>query len=61
LPDLQAQAEKQRQEVELKHVEAEALKKQVSALQEALEAAQRPRWEKMFSSGAPYPSASAKD
>lgn len=33
LPDLQKQAEQRAQELELKHVEAEALKKQVEALQ----------------------------
>lgn len=50
LPDLQKQAEEQRQGVELKHVENEALKKQVAALQEQLDAARRPWWKKWFES-----------
>lgn len=50
LPDLQAQAEQQRRDVELKHVEAEALKKQVAALQNEVEAAKRRWWHKWFAS-----------
>lgn len=49
LPDLQKQAEKQQQEVELRHVENEALKKQVAALQAQIEEQKKPWWKKMFS------------
>ncbi len=51
LPDLQKQAEKQQQDVELRHVENEALKKQVAALQIELESAKQPWWKKVFGSG----------
>lgn len=50
LPDLQKQAEQRAQEVELRHVENEALKKQAAALQEQLEIARRPWWKKLFES-----------
>ncbi len=50
LPDLQKEAEKQRQDVELRHVENEALKKQVAALQEQLTNAKLPWWKKWFES-----------
>lgn len=48
LPDLQKQAEQRAQEVELRHVENEALKKQIAALQADLEAAKKPWWKKVF-------------
>lgn len=51
LPDLQKQAEQRAQEVELRHVENEALKKQIAALQAELETAKQPWWKKVF--GAP--------
>lgn len=58
LPDLQKQAEQRAQEVELRHVENEALKKQIAALQADLEAAKtdlqeakQPWWRKLFSAG----------
>lgn len=53
LPDLQKQAESQRHDVELKHVENEALKKQIVALQSELEAAQKPWWKRWFVSTNP--------
>lgn len=51
LPDLQKQAETSRTDVELKHVENEALKKQIGALQAQLEEAKRPWWKKVFGTG----------
>lgn len=55
LPDLQKQSEQRAQEVELRHVENEALKKQIAALQEDLAAAKsdldeakQPWWKKLF-------------
>ncbi len=50
LPDLQKQTEKQQQEVELRHVENEALKKQVAALQAQIEEQKKPWWKKWLSS-----------
>lgn len=50
LPDLQKQAEVNQKDVELKHVENEALKKQVAALQEQVEASKRSWWKKLFGS-----------
>lgn len=54
LPDLQKQAVERAQELELKHVENEALKKQVVALQQQLEAVQKPWWKKMFAAPATH-------
>jgi hypothetical protein len=51
LPDLQKQAEERAKALELEHVEKEALKKQVVALQDELAAVQKPWWKKMFQSG----------
>jgi len=48
LPDLQKRAEATQQDVELKHVENEALKKQVAALQQELETAKKPWWKRVF-------------
>ena len=50
LPDLQKQAESSQKDVELRHVENEALKKQIGALQAQLEEAKRPWWKKVFGS-----------
>jgi hypothetical protein len=50
LPDLQKQAEQDRKDVELRHVENEALKKQVAALQEQMQQLQKPWWKKIFES-----------
>lgn len=46
LPDLQKQAEKSQQDIELRHVENEALKLQIAALQKELEAVRKPWWKK---------------
>lgn len=51
LPDLQKQAEERAKALELEHVEKEALKKQVMALQDQLQVAQRPWWKKMLQPG----------
>lgn len=58
LPDLQKQAELRAQEVELKHVENEALKKQIDAiiaeqatLQTQVEALKQTWWRKLFAPG----------
>lgn len=48
LPDLQKQAEERAKQLELEHVEKEALKKQVAALQTELQAAKQPWWKKVF-------------
>lgn len=52
LPDLQKQSEQSQKDVELRHVENEALKKQIAALEAKLEDAQKPWWKKWLSSGA---------
>jgi len=51
LPDLQKQAEQRAQEVELRHVENAALKKQIAALQEQVEASKKSWWKKLFGTG----------
>jgi hypothetical protein len=48
LPDLQKQAEQRAKDVELRHVENEALKKQIAALQEQVEASKKPWWKKLI-------------
>jgi len=51
LPDLQKQAEDRAKQLELEHVEKEALKKQVAAMQEQLQLSQKPWWKKWFAAG----------
>jgi hypothetical protein len=48
LPDLQKQSEQSQKDLELRHVENEALKKQIAALQRELEHTKRPFWQKWF-------------
>lgn len=48
LPDLQKQSEQSQKDLELRHVENEALKKQIAALEAKLESAQKPWWKKVF-------------
>lgn len=53
LPDLEKRAEEERKTAELQALEAEALRKQIAALQEKLEATKQPWWRKLFQSGPP--------